>query len=64
MTCRLFSTKPLSQPVLGYCQFDSYEQSEILIKIQLFFFHGNASENIVCEIAAIVSLGGVELMNN
>ena len=27
MACRLFSAKPLSKPVLGYCQLDPYEQT-------------------------------------
>ena len=36
MACRLFGTKPLSKPMLGYCQLDSYEQ--ISIKIQNFSF--------------------------
>ena len=27
MACRLFGTKPLSEAMLGYCQFDPYEQT-------------------------------------
>ena len=27
MACRLFSTKPLSEPMLGYCQLDPFEQA-------------------------------------
>ena len=29
MACRLFGAKPLSKPVLGYCQFDSSEQTSM-----------------------------------
>ena len=29
MACILFSTKPLSKPMLCYCQMDSYEQTSI-----------------------------------
>ena len=38
MACCLFITKPLSKPMLGYCQLDPQEQNftEILIKIQNF----------------------------
>ena len=40
MACRLLSTKPLSEPMLGYCQLDPWEQiwnfGEISIKIQNF----------------------------
>ena len=27
MACRLFGVKPLSKPMLGYCQLDAYEQT-------------------------------------
>ena len=29
MACRLFGTKPLSKPMLGYCQFDPWEQASV-----------------------------------
>ena len=38
MACRLFGAKPLSEPMLGYCQLDPKVFSEILIKIQNFSF--------------------------
>ena len=40
MACRLFGAKPLSKPLLGYCQLNPQEQtsSETLIKIQKFSF--------------------------
>ena len=49
MACRLFSPKPLSKPMLGYYQLDRN-------KLQ-WNFHQNASENIVCEMPAILSRG-------
>ena len=50
MACRLFGAKPLSKPMLGYCQLDPLEQTsvKILIKIQSFFIQENAFENVVC----------------
>ena len=41
MACHLCRAKPLSKPMLGYCQLDPYKQthfSEILIKIYNFSF--------------------------
>ena len=41
MACRLFSAKPLSKPMLGYCQLDPKEQtnwSETSIKMKKFSF--------------------------
>ena len=40
MGCRLFNAKPLSKPMLGYCQLDPLEKnfSEIFIKMQNFSF--------------------------
>ena len=37
MACHLFGTKPLSKPVLDYCQLDPWEQNSV-IKIQKFSF--------------------------
>ena len=56
MACRLFGTKPLPKPVLGYCQLYPYQQTSLNFnqKIKLFI-HKNASENIICEMAAILS---------
>ena len=38
MVCRLFGAKPLSEPILTYCQLDlkEYLSGEILFKIQTF----------------------------
>ena len=58
MACRLFGAKPLSKPMLGYCQLDPKEQTWMKFDTK-FFIHENASENIVCEMAAILSMGDV-----
>ena len=53
--CSLFGAKPLSKPMLGYYQLDPWEQnSEIWIKIQNLSFTKNSSEDIVCEMTAIM----------
>ena len=39
LTCRQFGAKPLSEPVLGYCQLDHWGQTSFnLNKIQIFAF--------------------------
>ena len=53
MACRLFSAKPLSKPMMGYCQLNSQEQT--LVKFQSK--HENIFENILCEKAAILCRG-------
>ena len=55
MACRLFGAKPLSKPVLGYCQLQKLQW--VSIQDSKLFLHENASENIVCKIAAILSRG-------
>ena len=56
MACRLFSAKPLSKPML-FLSIVPLETnfSESLMKNTTLFIHENASENIVCETAAILS---------
>ena len=50
MACRLFGTKPLSKPMLGYCQLDPRNKLQWISKQNTnFFIHENASENIICE---------------
>ena len=64
MVCRLFGTKPLSEQRFRYSQelppgplvYRNKLQWN-LIKIKKLFIHGNASEYIVCEMAAILSRG-------
>ena len=53
MACRLFGAKPLPKPMLTFCQLDSKEQTSNT----KLFIHENAFENVVCEIAAILSRG-------
>ena len=65
MVCRLFGTKPLSGQTFRYSQKLSPGPLVYRNKLQWnfnqnrkFFIHGNASEYIVCEMAAILSRGG------
>ena len=62
MACRLFGAKPLSKPILDYCQLDPKEQISVKFKVNTFMKH--ASENIVCETADILPRGGVEYGSN
>ena len=56
MACRLAGTKPLSEPMLEYCQLDHWEQTSVKFKSQFNQFVGEiAFENVVCEVAAILS---------
>ena len=64
--CRLFRTKPLSGETFRYSQELSHGPLVYRNKLQWnfnqnrkLFIHGNASEYIVCELAAILSRGGV-----
>ena len=65
MVCRLFGTKPLSAQTFRYSQELSPGPLVYRNKLQWnfnqnrkLFIHGNASEYIVCEMAAILSRGG------
>ena len=59
MTCRLFGAKPLSEPMLPYCRLDPKEHISVkFIYNWKVFIQGNALENIVCEIVAILSVCG------
>ena len=56
MAFHLFSTKPLSEPMLVCCQLEPYEQ--ILVEFDQnigIFVNENALENIVCRMATILS---------
>ena len=56
MVCCLIGAKPLSEPMLGYCQLDAKEQTAVKFKKNAkLFIHKNASQNIICEMAAILS---------
>ena len=65
MVCRLFGTKPLFEQTFRYFQKLSPGPLVYRNKLQWIFnqnrklfIHGNASEYIVCEMAAILSRGG------
>ena len=65
MVCRLFGTKPLSEQTFRYSQELSPGPLVYMNKFQWnfnqkwkLFIHGNASEYIVCKMAAILSRGG------
>ena len=50
MTCRLFGAKPLPEPLLGYCQMDSWEQISVKFESEIYNFNQeNAFENVVCQ---------------
>ena len=57
MACRLFGTKPLSKPLLVYCQLDLRNKLKWTFNNQNteLSILENASENIVCEMAAVLS---------
>ena len=58
MTCHQFSAKLLFEPLLGYCQLDPHEQTSVNFQSKYkTFVYENESENIVCEMAAILSRG-------
>ena len=62
MACCLIGAKPLSKPMLGYCQLDPYEQTSVKSNQNTkLFIHENAFENIVCRMTTILSRGD-ELM--
>ena len=52
----LLGAKPLAEPMLTYCQLDPWEQISVNWKSNIFI-HENAFENVVCEMAAILSRG-------
>ena len=61
MVCRIFGTIPLSKPMPDYCQLNTWTLRNKLQrnfnKNTKVFIYENASEIIVCEIAAILSWG-------
>ena len=58
LACRLFGAKPLSEPVLEYCEFDPWEQTSVKFYSKFKnFIEENAFENVVCKMAAILFRG-------
>ena len=39
MACRLFGAKPLPEPMLAYCQFDSWEHISVKYESEFYNFH-------------------------
>ena len=58
MACHLFGAKPWSKPMLDCCQLNPYGQTSVKFnQTAKLFIHLNSFENIVCEMAAILSRG-------
>ena len=56
MACRLDGTKPLSEPMLGCCQFDPSEQMSVKFEIHDdIYIQENRFQNVAWEMAAILS---------
>ena len=50
MAWRLFGAKPLLEPMLAYCQLDSWEQILVKFDSEFYYFHlKNTFENVVCQ---------------
>ena len=48
MAYRLFGTKPLPEPMLGYCQLDSWKHISVKFELEfIIFIQENAFENVV-----------------
>ena len=43
MACRLFGAKPLPEPMLAYCQLDSWEQISVKFESEFYRFHSRKS---------------------
>ena len=56
MACHLVGGKPLSEPMLPYCQLDPKEHISVIFFIQNseIFIQENPFENVVCEMVAIL----------
>ena len=56
MACRLACAKPLSEPMLSYCQIDPKEHISVKFYSKFnSFYSRNAFENVVWQVAAILS---------
>ena len=54
IACRQRYDKPLPEPMMTYCQMDTYQQAFINIWIKRSFFEENAFENVVCKMLDIL----------
>ena len=58
MACHLFGAETLPEPVLTYCQWDPRNKLQWnLNQYTKKFIHENTVDNVVCEMAAILSNG-------
>ena len=49
LACRLYGAKPLPEPMLAYCQLDSWEQISVKFESEFYYFiQENAFEIVVC----------------
>ena len=56
MACRLDGAKPLFEPMLEYCLWDPKERTSVKSdRKSNIFIYENALENVVCEMASILS---------
>ena len=50
MACRLFGARALHEPMLAYCQLDSWEQTSVKFESEFYHFHLKKNEfEIVCQ---------------
>ena len=49
MAWRRTGDKPLPEPMLAYCELDSWEQISLKIKSDIIFIQENAFEIVVCQ---------------
>ena len=63
MACHLFSTKPLSEPILVSCLLDPWVQISVTFESEYNHFTAeNQFENVVCKMATIVILTHLPLV--
>ena len=48
MACRLFGAKPLSEPMLAYCQLDIWEQISLKSSLKFIYFHSRKCDSKCC----------------
>ena len=49
MACRLFGAKPLPEPMLSYCQLDSWEHISVKFESEFYHFHSRKC-NWICRL--------------
>ena len=62
MVCRLFGDKPLPEPMLAYCQMDSWEQISVKFELEFYHFHSILRKMLFsCDQAALWMVFSVRL---